>query len=103
MAKGWTFAKLIADEMTVTAHCQNPHCNHRRQLDLKDLAKTIGPDTPAMHDDLAPRLKCMKCGGRQIGLTYTPKITPAGNPYLKGEERALTALLAFAASRRGLS
>ena len=87
MAKGWTFATLIADEMTVTAHCQNSSCNHRRQLDLKDLAATIGPDTPAMHDDLAPRLKCMKCGGRQIGLTYTPAVRPAGNPYLKAKGR----------------
>ena len=53
MAKGWTFAKLIADEMTVMAHCQNPRCNHSHTLDLKVLSDQLGPDTPAMHDDLA--------------------------------------------------
>ena len=86
MGKGWTFATLIADEMTITAHCQNARCNHSHRLDLKDLAARFGPDTPAMHDDLAPRLKCMKCGGRQIGLTYTPMVRPTGNPYLREKD-----------------
>jgi hypothetical protein len=45
------------------------HCNHSQRLDLKALPERLGPDTPAMHDDLAPRLKCSKCGGRKIGLT----------------------------------
>ena len=31
-----------------------------------------GPDAPAMADDLTPKLKCSKCGGKAIGLTYTP-------------------------------
>ena len=77
MAKGWTFAKLIHDEITVTAHCQNSSCNHSHILDLKVLSDRLGTDTPAMHDDLAPRLRCRKCGGKQIGLIYTPTIRPA--------------------------
>jgi ribosomal protein L33 len=68
--------------MRVTAFCQNSSCNHNQQLDLKALSARFGPDTPAMHDHLAPRLKCTKCGGRQIGLTYTPTVRPTGNPYL---------------------
>ena len=86
MAKGWTFAKLIADEMTVMAHCQNPRCNHSHTLDLKVLSDRLGPGTPAMHDDLAPRLRCRKCGGKQIGLIYTPAVRPAGNPYLRAKD-----------------
>ncbi|TIO14919.1 MAG: hypothetical protein E5X86_22630 [Mesorhizobium sp.] len=27
---------------------------------------------PAMSDDLIPKLKCARCGGKQVGLTYTP-------------------------------
>ena len=77
MAKGWTFAKLIHDAMTATAHCQSSSCNHSHILDLKVLSDRLGPDTPAMHDDLAPRLRCRKCGGKQIGLIYTPTIRPA--------------------------
>ena len=77
-----TFAKLIADEMTVMAHCQSYRCHHRQELDIKALSERFGPDAPAMHDDLVPRLKCTKCGGKQIGLTYTPAVKPGGNPYL---------------------
>jgi hypothetical protein len=27
----------------------------------------------------------MKCGGKQIGLIYTPAVRPSGNPYLKAK------------------
>jgi hypothetical protein len=80
MGGGWTFGRLIAEQMRVTAFCQNSRCNHNQQLDLAALAAKFGPDAPAMHDDLVPRLKCTKCGGRQIGLTYTPTVRPTGNP-----------------------
>jgi hypothetical protein len=65
--KGWTFGSLVSEEMRVTAFCSR--CNHNQQLDIEVLAAKLGSDTPAMHDDLAPRLKCSKCGCRQIGLT----------------------------------
>ena len=81
MARGWTLAKLIADDMTVMAHCQNYCCHHRQVLDIKALSERFGPDAPAMYDDLVPRLKCTKCGGKQIGLTYPPNVAPSGNPY----------------------
>jgi len=40
----------------VMAHCQSYRCHHRQALDLKALSERFGPDTPAMHDGLAPRL-----------------------------------------------
>src|SRR3954451_21805587 len=46
MGKGWTLASLIAEEMRVTAFCQNSRCNHNQRLDLKALAAKLGPDTP---------------------------------------------------------
>jgi hypothetical protein len=29
-----------------------------------------------MADDLTPKLKCAKCGGKNVGLIYTPDSTP---------------------------
>jgi hypothetical protein len=46
---GWTFGTLIADNMRVTAFCQNSRCNHNQRLDLAALAAKFGPDTPASH------------------------------------------------------
>jgi hypothetical protein len=82
MGGGWTFESLIAEGMRVTAFCRNSRCNHNQQLDLKALSGRFGPYMPAMHDDLVPRLRCSKCGGRQISLTCTPTVQPAGYPYL---------------------
>ncbi|TIQ61156.1 MAG: hypothetical protein E5X64_42840, partial [Mesorhizobium sp.] len=41
---------------------------------LEALKAMLGPDAPAMSDDLIPKLKCARCrcGGKQVGLTYTP-------------------------------
>jgi len=86
MGNGWTFGSLIAEEMRVTAVCQNSRCNHHQRLDLLSLAARLGSDTPAMHDDLVPRLKCSKCSGREIGLIYTPDWGPTGNPYLREKD-----------------
>ena len=52
--------------MTVTAHCHKWRC---QQLDLAFLRYRLDPDAPAMADDLTPKLKCSKCGGKAIGLT----------------------------------
>jgi len=70
----------------VTAHYQNARCNRSHILDLKVMSARLGPGTPAMHDDLAPRLRCRKCGDKQIGLIYTPAVRPAGNPYLRAKD-----------------
>lgn len=72
---GWTIGSLIAGEMQVEAYCQRASCNHHAQLDLGGLRDKLGPDAPAMADDLKPKLRCTKCGGTQIGLIYSP----AGN------------------------
>ncbi|MBZ9894261.1 hypothetical protein LB545_07875 [Mesorhizobium sp. BR1-1-6] len=36
---------------------------------LKD---KLGPDAPAMADDLIPKLRCARCGGKAVGLIYSP-------------------------------
>jgi hypothetical protein len=37
-----------------------------------------------MADDLIPKLKCAKCGGKKVGLIYTPDTIP--NAYGKAKD-----------------
>jgi hypothetical protein len=58
-------SKLIDDEMTVTAYCHAPLCNHHARLDLPALRGKLGPDAPAMHNDLVPKL-CKRRSGAEF-------------------------------------
>ena len=69
---GWTVQGLIEGKMRITAYCQNARCAHYKTLDLAAIRDRLGPDTPAMHDDLAPKMRCVKCGGKKVGLIYSP-------------------------------
>lgn len=75
MPKGWTVQGLIDGRMMLTAFCHNPRCHHNQVLDLGKLKAKLGPDAAAMADDLIPKLKCAKCGGKAVGLTYAPDHT----------------------------
>jgi hypothetical protein len=68
----WTIQQLIDDRMTLTAYCHAPMCHHNQRLDINKLRDKLGPDAPAMSDDLVPKLRCTNCGGRKVGLIYTP-------------------------------
>jgi len=70
----WTIQSLIDGRMTVTAYCHASACNHRHVLDLEKLRDRLGPDASAMHDDLTPKLRCSKCGGKKVGLIYSPDV-----------------------------
>lgn len=72
MAK-WTIQSLIDDNMKLHAYCHEPSCRHHQSLDLVKLRDRLGPDAPAMADDLITRLRCSKCGGKKIGLIYSPE------------------------------
>ena len=84
MSKVWTFQSLIDAKMAVTAHCQTAPCHHSQKLDLAKLRDRFGPDAPSLADDLIPNLKCAKCGGKKVGLIYTPDTTP--NAYGKAKD-----------------
>ncbi|MER9829139.1 hypothetical protein NKJ51_12230 [Mesorhizobium sp. M0134] len=79
MAKGWTPQTLIDAKTRLTAFCHNPRCHHNQVLDLENLKAKLGPDALAMADDLIPKLRCAKCGGKAVGLTYTPDASPTGS------------------------
>lgn len=68
--KGWTIQSLVEANMTVTAQCRG--CHHSDMLDLEVLRVRLGSDADAMADDLSPKLKCSKCGGKRLGLIYAP-------------------------------
>lgn len=69
----WTVQGLIDAGMTLTAYCQIASCSHSQRLDLARLREKLGPDAPAMHDDLAPKMRCSECLGKQVGLIYSPR------------------------------
>ena len=71
----WTLQTLIDERMTVTAYCHNSRCHHNQPLRLEALLDRLGPDMPAMADDLIPKLKCGRCHGKKIGLIYSPAQT----------------------------
>ncbi|MDR7220376.1 hypothetical protein [Aminobacter aminovorans] len=79
---GWTIQSLIDKRMRVTAYCHNSRCNHNKVLDLLAIRDKLGPDAPAMADDLTPKLYCEKCGGKAVGLIYAPPTTGV-NPYAR--------------------
>ncbi|MER9706061.1 hypothetical protein NKJ10_17700 [Mesorhizobium sp. M0204] len=68
----WTVQGLIDARMQLTAFCHNSRCHHNQALDLGKIKAKLRPDAPAMADDLIPKLKCARCGGKAVGLTYTP-------------------------------
>lgn len=88
IGKHWTWQTLIDGRMTLTAHCHRSACNHSQKLDLVKLRDKYGPDAPAMRDDILPKLKCARCGGTDVGLTYTPDTSKAGplsSPYQRSK------------------
>ena len=77
----WTIAELIAEDMTITAYCEAIDCHRNQKVDLQKLVARLGPSAPAMAADLAPKLKCSKCGGKNVSLIYSPRTrAPSVNP-----------------------
>lgn len=50
----------------VTAWCNS--CHHHVDLDMRALARRLGPEHGALHADLVPKLKCENCHSKKIGL-----------------------------------
>ena len=67
-----TLQESIDEGLRISAWCHGRGCNHHSDLDLAALRDRLGPDHGAMHDDLAPKLRCKKCGGKAIGLIVAP-------------------------------
>ena len=68
---GWTVQTLIDGNMAIEVYCHNPRCHHAG-LNLRLLKEKLGPDAPAMAFDITEKLRCSKCGGKKLGLIYSP-------------------------------
>jgi len=67
-----TIGDLIDDGTALWAVCYGRDCWHMAPLDLEALAVRHGRDQSVMHADLAPRLRCTRCGGGPCGLRVIP-------------------------------
>lgn len=82
----YTIQDKIDGGYNLHAYCHNPKCQHHQRLDLEKLKAKLGPDHSTMRDDLVPKLKCSKCGGKDIGLILSPDTgTRGNNPYRKAK------------------
>lgn len=70
---GWTVQLLIDCEIAVTACCRGPAWKNQQNLNLEALKDKLGSDAYAMHGDLAPKMRCAKCGNKGISLSYSPR------------------------------
>lgn len=63
-----TIGQLIDTETDLRAYCYAMGCHHGRELNLIALAQKLGRTHGALHNDLAPKLVCSKCGSKRVGL-----------------------------------
>lgn len=66
---GRTIQDVLDSGDTIRVWCHHPPCGHHGTLDFVALREKLGPDHGAMHDDLVPKLKCSRCGGKKVGIT----------------------------------
>ncbi len=91
MSSNGTIQGMIDGGYLARAYCHNKACGHHAELDWLALRDRLGPDHGSMRDDIVPKLKCSKCGGRKIGLIISPDpaktagMSHAGNAYQKAK------------------
>lgn len=65
-----TIKDLIAAPMTLGVHCNALDCRHSATLDLHALGQRLGYDfvTVGSPNPLTARLRCSRCGSKDLGL-----------------------------------
>lgn len=63
-----TIQHLIDSGDRMEIWCHAPRCRHHAYLDLEKLRDKLGPDHGVLFDDIGYKLRCSKCGGREIGM-----------------------------------
>ena len=64
-----TVQELIDHKVGILVYCHNKRCHHRGELDLVKIRERYGPDQRMLFDDLKWKLRCSRCGGREIGMS----------------------------------
>jgi hypothetical protein len=69
-----TIQDLIDNQMRVSVHCNAYDCRHSAKLDLQALGERLGFDFVTIGDPqpLVAKLRCSKCGGKDLGLILSP-------------------------------
>lgn len=67
-----TIQQCIDGDYSISVYCDARNCTHGQRLDLKELAKKLGPDHGAMHWDLHDKFKCTKCGSKKVTIRIVP-------------------------------
>ncbi|APH71144.1 hypothetical protein [Aquibium oceanicum] len=80
-----TLQETIDEGYTLHAACHENTCLRTRPLDLIALRDRLGPDHGTLHKDLAHKLRCSKCGSKNVGLLVSP---PTWGQQVKGEKVA---------------
>ena len=66
-----TIGDLIEHRHSLAVHCNAPGCHNYKKLDLQALGERIGFDHSYLKPDLAPRLKCSRCGSKNVSLSLS--------------------------------
>lgn len=69
-----TLGALIDHGFRISIHCGNQFCRHYTRLDLHALAERFGRDFLVIGkpNPLTARMRCSKCGGKDLGLILQP-------------------------------
>lgn len=70
MSVSGSIGSLIEYSHNLSAYCKD--CGHTAQLDLEKLALKFGRDHSYLAPHLTPKLRCVACGSKQIGLQVSP-------------------------------
>lgn len=70
---GWTVQLLIDCDIVVSAECDRVACDNHQELNLNRLSDKFGPQASALEKDIAPRMRCSKCGNDRVRLSYAPR------------------------------
>ncbi len=73
----WTiYIRCLDDGMEGLKHRRE--CGYRKHLDLETLVTTRGRDFPIAR--IAERLRCPRCGCREVSVMFSPPSVPRRNP-----------------------
>lgn len=83
-----TIGALIDHGFRLSIHCENQFCRHNALLDLVALAERFGRDfvTIGRPNPLTARMRCSKCGGKDLGLILSPRTGYENGPFSSGPD-----------------
>jgi hypothetical protein len=71
---GMTIGEMIDKHYGLTVCCEARGCHGGADVDLVALAARLGRDHGAMHDDLAGKFRCSRCGSRRVSFRISPNV-----------------------------